>query len=207
MKYWRSTVFCAHWFQSSTSELFNARSSQSGHCVDFSICIMILALLCWIAAVRRSPWCASALWLAETEVMLSASCSHSQDRREGSWKRGREIIIITQGEKTSLSPFSSSGRDVYTQHVCRNRSSCCYQLVTASSKRLQTALGGWSAPCESLTFTLREHWAGSLKSHEYARQRPREHAELPGKVPFKYLMHGALLDTRRGGTEQAVHNL
>lgn len=45
--------------------------------------IIVWALLCWVAAVRRSPLWASALWLAEAAVMLSASCSYSQARQAG----------------------------------------------------------------------------------------------------------------------------
>lgn len=57
---------------------------------------------------------------------------------------------------------------------------------------------------ESVTFTLREHWAADLpKGYEYASQRPWDHSELSGKVPFKYVMHGALL----WRYDQAVHKL
>lgn len=53
-------------------------------------------------------------------------------------ERGRETIITQRGggfTKWSFSPSPSSGRDVYTQHVCESKSSRRRQLVTAPPDR------------------------------------------------------------------------
>ena len=121
-------------------------------------------------------------------------------------ERGRETIITQRGggfTKSSFSPSPSSGRDVYAQHVCGNRSSRRRrQLVTAPPDRPSHCAEREAdqLPRGSLTFTLRQHWAGQPAGHEHARHRPREHAELPGKVPSKWLMHGALLCHRAACT-------
>lgn len=45
------------------------------------------------------------------------------------------------------------------------------------------------------------------KGHEHARQRPREHPELPGKVPFKLSIAWRVALIPWDGTEQPAHEL
>ncbi len=159
--------------------------------------------MCWVAAVRRSPLSASALWLAEAAVMLSRILLPQPGQEGGElearpgnhhntgWVGGRQNYHFQRFPH--LEEMFTLNMSAETEVAAVTSSWPLLLLLQKKKTVLKTARRGWADPEKLSPLHSANAEQVNPKGHEHARQRPREHPELPGKVPFKCLMHGALL--------------